>query len=210
MIRCCFTSLLVILLLAGAALAGPREQPPSNLRVLEQAVLPSIMAVLDSLAPPAETIMVTYHPGDELAAWMARRLQAHLLDRHWTVYDTAAGRPDPALIVRLEKAPVEIEYRVARRNLLGRASRYTRNIRGEVEYQILSSDGQVLRVKIHPISYRDDIPRSALGKIENNDYPFSRGIRRESGLYKWILEPAIVTVSTFTVVYLFYVLRSGS
>jgi hypothetical protein len=56
----------------------------------------------------------------------------------------------------------------------------------------------------------DLVPDTGIERVENSILPFTIGVKVEQKFLKRILEPAIVTMATIGVVYLFFSLRSGS
>ncbi len=197
-------------LLLSCLLGAAKAQVPTNLQVLDSALVQPVIARLDSLPERVENVQLVLKNQSGLGEWAVQKIQEKLLDRRIAVYDSFPDELQNKYTVVINQMQASIQYRVKKRNLLFRASKYERTISFILSFYIKNKNESILYSNSKNFDYQDVISKSEMKKLENDGYPFTAGSKAESKLMKRIFEPVLVTVTTAGVVYLFYTLRSGS
>ena len=111
--------------------------------------------------------------------------------------------------LKLQNMGAQIFYRPIKKNWLLRNSRYERNIATVLSFYIIENDESIIYSFSKTDHMADSLKSSQLAEIENSFYEFTRGERMESGWISKFFEPALITITTIGIIYLFYSLRSG-
>jgi len=185
-------------------------QVPTNQQVLADLIVQPVLAALDSQAHRQDGIQIVLKDKNEVGRWAVADLREALLKRNYILYDSLTSPSREVGKIVFEKINNSIRYRAVDRNLLFRATKYAREIEATVSFFIENGQNSILHSRTKTHQYDDVIERSTVKLVENVDYPFTIGTKSESKFLKWLVEPALVTVTTAGVVYLFYTLRSSS
>jgi hypothetical protein len=197
---------MLVVLISVISLWG---QVPSNLDILQGMVSQPVMQALDSLAPVPLKIKIESKTNSDFCRWIVQQLQKDLLAKNfWLFTNSDSSQADLTLVI--EDLQSSIVYRVIDRNLFFRSSRYERTIELLLAFHYKNNQESILYTFSKRKEQKDVVRKSEIAQLENKFYSFSQGQKIESSLMSKLIEPAIVTVATAGVVYLFFSLRSGS
>ncbi|MBN2364584.1 MAG: hypothetical protein EH225_00410 [Calditrichaeota bacterium] len=188
-----------------------QAQPVSNLDVLDSLLVEPIVQSIDSLISEDTPLMLQNEVDSPVGKWLFRRLRLEFLQRGMDVRDSGeASPPDSHYTLILDASEIAILYRGIDTDLLFRTTRYRRTIETMLSFYIRNNHESIIHSHSKTENYSDTVSRSQLNEIENKMLDFTRGEKTGSTLIQKIFEPAVVTVATLGVVYLFFSLRSGS
>jgi len=191
------------------SIAG-NTQTRSNMQLLNDLFVKPVVVALDSLSETPQKIVISGKDKSEFGKWVVNKLQEAILKKRIRVFDTLQTAASDIYIIDLGKMSVKLEYQVQKRNWMFRPSQYLRKIEGILSFSIRKESGSVVFSREREIHFRDKISATDLKTVENEMYSFSQGTKQESKFVKRFLEPVVITGATAGVIYLFYILRSGS
>ncbi len=194
----------------GTALSRNGEEPQTNKEVLTAILNQQFEAVLDSISRQKMKVVIQNSETNALSSWWAGNLKEQLLKNGISVYDSLPTGSGMSGVLRIKRLKSDIRYSVADRNLVLHATRYKRMITVYLAYELLSGGNQLIFSRDREMKFEDVVKNSDLEKIEDQFYPFTSGTKIESVWVKRLVEPALITMTTIGVVYMFFTLRSGS
>lgn len=71
-----------------------------------------------------------------------------------------------------------------------------------------NGDGKILRSRTYSLTAKDTVQYSMIDQLTSSSLPYTRITRPELSFFDAFLEPAIVTISSGIVIYLFFTIRS--
>jgi hypothetical protein len=71
-----------------------------------------------------------------------------------------------------------------------------------------NGDGKILRSRTYSLTVKDTVRYSAIDQLTSSSIPYTRISSPELSFFDAFLEPAIVTISSGIVIYLFFTIRS--
>ena len=194
-------------------LVRAQQAPLTNEAVLEKLLYQQLKSVLDSVPQVKNGLIVRSQTPDLLGKWLKQKSDQWFLKQGIPVIETNADSlnlPDSLYVLEIQPSRVQIYYYEEGRDLLFRVNRYRRSVELFLPLTVKNAAGRLRYAVSEIVKYEDRLGRSRLKNIENRMFDFTRGERVASKWVKIFLEPVVVTLSTIAVVYLFYVLRSGS
>lgn len=184
-------------------------QIPSNLDLLQSMVSQPVLNAVDSLATAPVRIMIESKSSSEFSDWLVQQLRKDLLSKNYLVVaDGDTSQVDLTIVI--EDLKSEIVYRGIDRDLWLRVSKYQRSIETLLTFYIKNNRESILYTYSKRNEQKNILSRSQIDQVENNFFSFSEGQKIESGIVNKLIEPAIITIATAGVMYLFFSLRSGS
>ncbi|OGB67013.1 MAG: hypothetical protein A2Y94_10310 [Caldithrix sp. RBG_13_44_9] len=184
-------------------------QIPSNLDLLQGMVSQPVLNAVDSLATAPVRIMIESKSSSEFSDWLVQQLRKELLSKnYWLGADVDTSQV--ALTIVIEDLKSEIVYRGIDRDLWLRVSKYQRSIETLLTFYIKNNRESILYTYSKRNEQKNVLSKSQIDQVENNFFSFSEGQKIESGIVNKLIEPAIITIATAGVIYLFFSLRSGS
>ncbi|RMH86176.1 MAG: hypothetical protein D6681_16000 [Calditrichaeota bacterium] len=182
---------------------------PTNQEILEQMLIsPALNVLNDTLQHPTPIAIVAADRENLLVSWLVQNLTDSCLSQNYLVYSAADSNMPGRYSVQLSDPRVKIEYRSAGRRLLVFKKGLRRIVEGSYHLQIANDRQQILFSRRIGGSFEDVIPEKILTQVEDEAYPFTRGVKSGNSFVTRWLEPVLITATTATVIYLFYTLRS--
>lgn len=182
-----------------ALATGPARAQDTNLTILQQLArecIGELPAEIDSLVLEASDRM-PYLRTALVESWQSAGRE---------VYAVGATPPQAAHLPRLaftvEEASVEYAA-VGRPNV-------SRRVHLALQYTLTEPDGRIVLDERCTRAVSDTIERSAIERVENQTHVETQGDRPPAGVFRRIIEPAVITAATAIGVYLFFTLRSQS
>lgn len=197
---------LIALILSGPALSQAR--PAGNEAVIAGLLVPSMLQVISRTVPPQQSLTVTSMTPDAFSQWLSQILLDSCLQRNYFVYSAADSAAKGAFVVKVGEGHANILYKSAGKKFLFFNKGIRRQVNAQSRLVLLNAQGRVLISETIGGEYSDVIPGSHKEKVENPQYPFTKGTKKASPFINRWLEPVLITVATSTVIYLFYSLRS--
>ncbi len=176
-------------------LAATARAQPTNVSHYETLALRCLGAVPD-------TVRVFRLDAPEAMPYLRTALVGRWQAEGRTVYlsDATQGPALPWLHYAVEE--VRVAYARAGGRHLGRT------VTLALRYVFTAADGRLLRERRCRDTLTDTIPRDALPLVETPAFPETQAPPPETGWFRRILEPAVITAATAVGVYLFFSLRS--
>jgi hypothetical protein len=200
-------SLIVILsILIGQSL---NAQINANLNILDDQLVQPILRAIDSINTGDYAVQIASEAESDISHWGKERLRSELIKREIPVLDENLDTVESVYKLNVQNISAQIFYRPVKKNLLLRNSRYERNITTLLSYYILENNESIIYSYSKTDHVTDTLKTSQLREIENSFYEFTKGERVESGWIRKFFEPALITITTIGIIYLFYSLRSG-
>jgi len=184
-------------------------QNTGNLDILNNQLVSPVLMAVDSKIKSGEAVIISAIMNDEINQWLVSRIRNELLKSDIPVYENIEGVSDTSTAVIIQNTFINIYYKPIAKNLFLRNSKYERHIESLLSFYIKSADESIIDSYSKTQQMTDTLLADQLGKVESRFYLFTQGKTLESGWIKKIFEPAIITVTTIGVVFLFYSLRSG-
>jgi hypothetical protein len=202
-------NLILILVVGLLAILCGQESPKGNEVLLEELFIQPLMNAVDSNFINTSSTQIVLKEQNDFNYWIRNRLSKYILSKGITLYDSL--KQDNLLCAKIiiEKVESHINYRGIKKDFLLRNSKYEREILGVLTYYIKDKEEIVLQSDKLDIKYVDIVDGSDIKTIEKGLYQFTKGEKKESKFLKRFFEPLLITVTTVTVVYLFYSQRSG-
>jgi hypothetical protein len=180
-----------------------------NLNILDAQLVQPMLEAIDSLYSNGYSVQIESGLSTDISHWGVERLRAELIKREIPVIDENNNSNKPFYSLILQNIGAKIYYRPIKKNLLLRNSKYERNIATVLSYYLKENDESIIHSYSKTDQMVDTLKTSQLQEIENGFYNFTKGERVESGWIRKFFEPALITITTIGIVYLFYSLRSG-
>jgi hypothetical protein len=200
--------LLIVFLIILATRPGD-AQIDANLNILDKQLIQPMLHKIDSVYVTDHSVQIIAISKSDMSRWTLERLRNELLKRDIIVFDENRNKPESAYSIVIQNIGAQIYYLPIAKNMLLRNSKYERNIASVLSYYIKENDESIIYSYSKTHHMMDTLETSQLDKIENEFYEFTKGERIESGWIRKFLEPALITITTIGIVYLFYSLRSG-
>lgn len=200
---------LVIALLVILASQTAVAQIEANLNILNDQLVMPMLHALDSVYSPGHSIQIVSSINNDMGQWVEQRLRSELLKKDIPLYVENKNFGEPLYTLILQSLGAEIYYIPISKNMFLRNNKYQRNIETILSYYIKENDESIIYSYSKTDQMLDTLKTSQLKGIENKFYDFTKGDKVESGWIRKYLEPALITITTIGVVYLFYSLRSG-
>ena len=198
-----FTNVIISLLLFALSVFA---EPQKNLDILFQKSGEVIISKIDSLVPAGKTIRISTNNSDYQVLWLKNELTNRLQNKGYQITEST---DKSAFLVSLNSWFSFIRY-TPKKKFPFFSTKYLREISGSFGFNITAALGDIMISKNFEYSYSDLVKGDQINLIENPNIPFSTGTKKESGIIKRLVEPALVTAATITVIYLLYSLRSDS
>ncbi|RMG65968.1 MAG: hypothetical protein D6715_07660 [Calditrichaeota bacterium] len=188
--------------------ATPLRQPPTNEALFIQALVKPALQAIHSTIPRPGPLLIQARAQDPLSQWLVRQLVDSTLAEGWQVFLTPDSLNSRWYRVQLSQARGQLQYRTVGRRLLLFASKTQRRLDAQLHLQLVAPDGKVLYSNTLTRTLADTIPHGRRHDLENRELPFTKGVSNSNGTARRWVEPLLVTASTATAVYLFFVLRN--
>lgn len=185
------------------------SQNSGNLDILNKQLVNPILAGIDSTLVTAKEVIISSVMKDEINQWLVSRIRDELLKNDIPVFEDIEEISDSSSTIVIQNTFIKIFYKPVAKNLLLRNSKYERNIESLLSFYIKEADESIIYSYSKTQQMTDTLLASQLDQVENRFHLFTQGETLESGWMKKFFEPAIITVTTIGVVFLFYSLRSG-
>ncbi len=186
-------------------------QTETNLEILTDLLVKPVISAVDSLYSGTGPFYLISEDNNDVSQWLEGKLRGELLNLNVslkTEFTDSTSKTHYRLII--DKIDAKITYRGLDRDLLFRYGHYQRNINTLFTFYVINPHESISYSYSRTISHSDTLNRSETNKVENDFYEFSQGEKTGSRFSQKFIEPALVTVATIGVVYLFFSLRSGS
>ncbi len=204
------TRLWTLLWVALPLLAAPTRTLPkaSNEALFIRALVIPVLKTVENTIPQPGPLLVQVQQQDALGRWLVHQLVDSTLAGGWQVFQTQDSLPGRWYRVQISQVEGSIVYRTVGRRLLLFPSKTRRHLAARLHLLLQAPDGQVLYSNTLTTTLADTIPHGWRHLLENGELPFTRGVSNsDTTTQKWV-EPLLVTASTATIVYLFFVLRN--
>ncbi len=205
--KACF--ILILFGIADFALAQ-KEQPPTNLQVLQKLYLESFQSALQSagIADSCDLYFVNSGTRHDLN-WLVNEqfiIAAKSIGHQqiYQLYAFTSERPVKGYKAEIRPLETSVEYSAGSTRL---HNKWLRTVTINNFIQIIAPDQRLVLSETSQKAGVDTILVKQKEKLENFDLPFTLG-RQPKSFLSTLLEPALVTVITGVVVYIFYSFRS--
>ena len=198
--------IIILVILIGQSLVA---QIDANLTILDDQLVQPMLRAIDSIDVGDYAVLLTSEAETDISRWGLERLRSELIKREIIVLNDNLDIVKSVYRLNLQNIDVQIFYRPIKKNLLLRNSRYERNIATVLSYYIIENNESIIYSFSKTDHVADTLKTSQLREIENSFYEFTKGERVESGWIRKFFEPALITITTIGIIYLFYSLRSG-
>lgn len=195
----------------AAASAVRTSPPPDNETAIARLISRPILTLLQPhvQAPMPLLIDISDTSDEVLQHWMRQVIEDSMLKNNFIVYKKPGKHLNLYFSLRVTRPLIRVTYRLKGRKWLLFTRKVERTVRVAFHVQLISPEQQIVYSQKLEQQYRDEIPGHALKKLENPLLPFTSGTKESSTFINRIVEPVLISGATITVVYLFYILRSG-
>lgn len=207
---CHFKSNVILMLNLLISVIMAQERLVTNETILENLLYQQLQTVLDSLPGISRGIAVSADSTNQLSNWIKQKSIQWLLKQGVSVVETGMKEADSYFQLHFQNPVVQINYYEEGHDLLLRVKKYRRRVEFFLPFIVKDAANRLRFTYSDVLQYEDELGRSQKDRVENQLFSFTRGKTVTSKWIKFFLEPMVVTLSTVAVVYLFYVLRSGS
>lgn len=198
----------VIVVMVIFFIAG-RAENYTNVELLHQILTRPVQQAVDSVSSGLLKIKIQTRKTDDLSPWIVQQLRQDFLQKNFQVL--AGDDTDQAdLTIVIEEVLSSITYKGMDHDLWLRIKTYERTIETLLSFYIKNKQESILYSYNKSKKHTDILKASQLKQVENKLYPFSMGNKISANRMSKIIEPAIVSITTAAIVYLFFSLRSGS
>lgn len=190
---------------------GSADSIPSNrqlaVRLMVEPALQHIYHYSSLSSAPQALLFPPNESDSELSRWFRQSLIDSCVARDYTVFVNSSNARDSLISVEIAQPDITFEYRSAGRRWVFFNKGYLRQVKSDFHLSIKTEQGRVLLSRRFNDEFQDGI--KDINAIEDKDLTFTKGRKTGSAIAKRLLEPALITAATVTMVYLFYSLRSG-
>ena len=186
-----------------------QDSPKRNELLLEELFIQPLVSAVDSNFVNIPSVQIILKEQNDINHWLRNRISKYVIKRGIILYDSLKHDTVGCAKIIIEIVESHINYRGIKKDFLLRNTKYEREIVGLFTFYIKDKEEIVLHSDELNIRFMDIISGSHIEKIENSLYQFTKGKKIESKFLKRFLEPMLITVTTITVVYLFYSQRSS-
>lgn len=181
----------------------------TNVELLEQMLTQPIQQAVDSVNSESLKIKVLTKNNSDLSQWIVQQLRQNFLQKKFQVLaEEDTDHADIAIVI--EEVHSSIIYKGMDHDLWLRVKTYERTVETLLAFYIKNKQESILYSYSKSKKHKDILTASQLKQVENKFYPFSTGNKISANRMSKIIEPAIVSITTAAMVYLFFSLRSGS
>lgn len=185
-------------------------QVKTNQEILHDIIVQKIIGDMDHLSISPKRIQIELRAVNDAGKWVAAQLRNAFLKKNIIIFQNATNSIDTTFTIVLNKIETQIKYEGKNKGVFLNYKSYEREIKANIDFYYTNVDKSISHSFTGELMNVDIIAGTDIESVENSILPFTLGVREEQKFLKRILEPAIVTVVTIGVVYLFFSLRSGS
>ncbi|NOX35976.1 MAG: hypothetical protein GXO78_00410 [Calditrichaeota bacterium] len=185
--------------------------PPDNETAIARLISRPILTILRQHVSPSIPLLVevTDTSSEVLQHWIRQVIEDSSLKNNFIVYKKPGEHLNLYFSLRVTRPVVRVTYRLKGRKWVFFTRKVERTVRVGFHVQLISPEQQIVYSQRLEQQYRDEIPGNAFKNLENPLLPFTSGTKESSTFINKIVEPVLISGATITVVYLFYILRSG-
>jgi len=186
-----------------------RAEIHTNVELLQQIFTQPIQQSVDSVSSGSLKIKIQTKKNTDLSPWIVQQLRQDFLQKDFQVL-AEEDTEHAELTIVIEEVLSSIIYRGMDHDVWLRVKTYERTIETLLSFYIKNKQESILYSYSKSKKHTDILKASQLKQVENKFYPFSVGNKISANIISKIIEPAIVSITTAAMVYLFFSLRSGS
>ncbi len=202
---------------SGAEAIAPEKDggtsPPENAAVLARLFSGAVLAAMERHLLPSAPLVIEIQNEDNddpsLKRWLQQVLEDSSVKNNFIVYKRVGKPLNLNFYVYLGRPEVQITYRSRGRKWLLFSREYEREVRVGFHLQIISPEQKIVYSGQVERDFVDRISPGEVDRVENPELPFTVGTKATSAFINKIVEPVLISGATLTVIYLFYILRSG-
>ena len=194
-------SIIVVIALASSPV-------PTNLELVEQAVLESVEELPSRLLDQGVDTVGVEILGDHPGGWLLEQTATQILNSEGVTVSSVSRDPGSGYVLRLRPMDLAVRYGDSSRSWLIGSKKVDRHATCEISATLLSAGGTVIMSNRYGATVSDQVAVSDLSRLagERTD-PWLAPERTESG-EGGILEPLIVSGVVASLIYLFYSSRA--
>ena len=177
-----------------------------NLAIFQNLTLEIVHSVFEDISPDSSTtVSINSQDNREEGKWLIENgFIRYLLNKNLNIELGQAHNSDKQIIIEFQISRIGVQYFP-----ISKKDELKRQINLELQVRVRTGiSNKILLLKDYKKQYTDSVRITDIKRIENNNYPFTQGKLPEKWSFKILIEPVIVLITSATVIYLFFTLRS--